>query len=201
MISQRPIDELGGLTFAELEIVNHASGRLLFPEVLRRRDKTGKVIETKVRVWAPTPEDHIQARVDAREVASRRKLDRKEDRDIFEQIEQVCLLARAIRTYEAPHSQYCDADELATFSEGSLNDIKEKINAFKAAEDPRHPEVDEENFWAIVQAVARGATLHPLTDIDGRAQFSCIVRMAREACRSPANKSSAPLPGTSIPVS
>lgn len=181
-----PIAELGGRTWEELEVQQHESGRLMFPERIRRRNAKGVVEETRVMVWIPNPSDNIRARVDARAwFAQLRHLDPDRDKAIFDELEQVCLLARAIRTEKPPHSQFCTHDELAEYDEPVLHDVLERINAYKALLDPREPVRDEESFWRLVVAVARSATILPLADTAGRDQSACIVRMALELCRSP----------------
>lgn len=196
-----PIPELGGATFEELEIVRHESGRLLLPAVLRRRGPKGELVETKVRIWAPTPNDHVEARTQARVwFASKKHLDPDRDRALFDEMEQICLLARAIRTYEPPHAQFASHDELAGYDEHCLHDLQERVNAFKELLDPRVAVVDEATFWTVVLAVARRSTLLPLTDIGSRGQLSCILRMAREALLSPNAPSSRTSSESSTPA-
>lgn len=180
------IAAFGGASWEELELIRHESGRLLFPDKLRRRDANGNVVETKVRVWVPVPNDSVHARTEARGWFNAQKgLDPDRDKNLFEEMEQVCLLARAIRTYEAPHSQLMQHVELAGYEESGLKDIQERINAYKAMIDPREPITTEDDFWRVLSEVARKKSILPLADIVGHEQPSCIVRMAQEACRSP----------------
>lgn len=195
-----PIPEFGGATFEELELVRHESGRLLFPETLRRRNEKGLIIETKIRVWVPNPNDHVEARTEARGwFASKKVLDPDRDKSLFEDMEQACLLARAIRTGEAPHGQYCTAQELATYEETTLQDIQERINVYKGMLEVRTAVIDDATFWRAVVAVARRKNLRPLADIVGHAQISCVVRMAQEACLSPTGLSYAQSFASSTP--
>ena len=176
----------GGASWEELELIRHESGRLLFPDKLRRRDEKGNVVETKVRVWVPVPDDSVRARTEARGwFKAQKDLDPDRDKALFEEMEQVCLLARSLRTYEAPHSQLMQHGELAGYDEGGLKDIQERINAYKALIDPREPITTEDAFWRMLSEVARKGDVLPLLDIVGHEQPSCIVRMAREALRSP----------------
>lgn len=194
------IGAVQGSTFAELEVARHESGRLMFPDELRRVNERGELSTTKIRVWVPTPSDQIDARVQARIwFGSKKGLDPERDRDLFDEMEQICLLARAIRTTEPPHGQLCDATELAGYDEACLHDILERINAYKAALDPRPSDLDDEHFWNTVITIARTASLVPLAGIAGRAQRSFITRMAREASRSRTDRSSAPSSESSTP--
>ena len=186
---QQPIPEMGGKTWDELEVTEHESGRLMFPAELRRRKASGQVESIKVRVCVPNTADKVAARALARAwFASIRGLDPERDQDHFAQMEQVCVIAQAVRTFAAPHSQHATHEELANYEEASLLDIREKITLFENLLDPRENVTDEETFWRKTFAVARGSTILPLTDIAGRAQPSYVVRMAKEACHSPTGK-------------
>lgn len=201
MADEKPIAELGGKSWSELEITQHENGRLMFPSVVRQREPSGAVKETKVRVCVPQPHDNIHAKVEARIwFGSLKALDPDRDRLLFDEMEQLCLLARSIRTFDAPHPQFCAHDELARYDEGCLHDIQERINGFKAALDPREADIDEKRFWELVQAVGRSRSIGPLLDIAGRAQPSCIVRMAKEALLSPTGRSFAASSETSTPA-
>lgn len=181
-----PIDELGGKTWDELEVRRHDNGRLMFPGELRRRDEKGAVVVKRVRVCVPAPEDHVAARVEAIAWFSKQKgLDRERDKDLFDEMEQVCLLARAIREGDPPHAQALDHTELAAWDEASIQDIQERINIFKLLVDPREGELDDEQFWRSLLAVGRGATIGPLVDMSGPVQLSFILRMAKVALTSP----------------
>lgn len=201
MAKSDPIPELGGRTWEELEVSRHTNGRLMFADELRTRDERGVVqVVTKIRVCVPQPEDEIEARVRAAALFAHKKLDRKLDAKLFDEVEQLCLLARAIRTYDEPHSQLKDAEELARYDEGSLQDIQERINVYKAIQDPRDSDVSDDKFWRTVLVVGRTGNLLPLTDIGGREQHSFVLRMAREALLSPKGRSFAPSSETSTPA-
>lgn len=199
------VPAFGGASWAELEVSRHESGRLMFEDKLRRRDEKGNIVEKKVRVWVPVPNDSVAAKTEARAwFKAQKELDPDRDKALFEEMEQVCLLARAIRTFEPPHSQLMRHDELGGYDEGGLKDIQERINAYKAMIDPREPVTTEDAFWRMLSEVARKGNILPLLDIVGHEQPSCIVRMAREACRSPmappwlrSAESSTPAPSSS----
>jgi hypothetical protein len=195
----KPIPELDGRTWGELEVKRHAGGQLLFPDAIRRRDEKGVVTSVKVWVCVPSPEDQIEARVKARSIFRKREIDSVLDKDLFDEVEQICLLARAIRADEEPHAQLLDPEDLARYDEASLHDIQERINAYKAMLDPREHKVTEERFWVLVEAVGRSANLLPLTEFAGHVQPSLVVRMARAALSSRTSKSSAPSSESSTP--
>jgi hypothetical protein len=200
MASSEPIAELGGRTWGELELKRHPNGRLMFPDALRRRTETGAIEDTKIRVCVPGPEEEIEARVKCRAIFVQRKLDPKEDKDLFAEVEQVCLLSLVIRTPDEPHPQAFAPEELLRYDEASLKDVLERINAYRAALEVRDTVIDEDKFWAVVREVGRTSSVLPLTGIAGHVQPSFVVRMAREALHSPKAKSSAPSSETSTPA-
>jgi hypothetical protein len=190
---------MGRPTWADAELIRHESGRLLFADRLRRYSERGELVETKVRVWVPVPVDHVEARVQARAWFAGKKLDPVLNQKLFDEVEQVCLLARAIRTFEPPHPQLYQPEELGTFDDGCLTDIQERINQYKDLIDPRVDVVDEDAFWRLVSNLAKSETLLPLADIAPRALRRCIVRMAQAALRSPTAPSSATSSENSTP--
>lgn len=186
---QQPIPEVGGKTWDELEVKTHESGRLMFPAEIRRRKADGSVESVKVRVCVQNPQDKILARATARAWFRQIKdLDFERDKDLFLEMEQVCILAQALRTHAEPHSQFATHDELAQYDEQSLRDLRERLTLFEAMLDPRESVLDEETAWRKIFAVARGSTLLPLNDIAGHEQPSLVLRMAKEACHSPTGR-------------
>lgn len=197
-----PIAELGRRAWREdLEVTEHAgTGKLMFPADLRRRNAKGEVVVVPVRVRVPSPLDTIQARPEAIAWAVELKIQRDgADKDVFEQLEQLCLLARSIRTADTG-AQYASAQELAEHDEASLHDIQEQLNAFKAALDPRPSLLTEAEVWRAIAAVAREASIDPLAGLAGREQPILVVRMALEACRSPTGQRWLQSFGISIPA-
>jgi hypothetical protein len=182
----KPIPELGGRTWQELEIIDHADGHLLFSDALRRRGKSGAVETVPVRVKILRTQQIAEARGKCRRWCGELGLDEEKDKDIFDQLEQVCLLAGAIRDPHPPHAQRYQPEELAKdFDEASLQDVLGRIQALRQIIDVRESHLTEGEIWQKIAAVARAGHLLPLTDIAGPEQPSCIVFMATQAMRSP----------------
>lgn len=180
----KPIDAFGGRTWEELEVREHPdTGQLMFPAVIRRRTASGQVRENKVLVRVPSPEDTFTARANARKELKKRELDEDRDKDLFEQLEQLELLALCVRTETG--AQFQKARDFHDYDEGCLQDIQEQLMRFKAELDPRDRVQSEEGFWRLVVDVARSASIGPLADTDGRDHEPFVVRMATELCRSP----------------
>lgn len=182
-----PIPELGGRTWEELEVIEHSEdGSLMFRDALRKRAKNGAVETVPVRVQVLRVAKIARARGDCRRWFGELGLDEERDKDIFDQLEQVCMLALAVREDKPPHAQAYTAEELARdFDEASLQDVIGRIQALRQAVDVRESHLSEGEIWQKISAVARVGHLLPLTDIAGHEQPSCIVFMATQAMRSP----------------
>lgn len=181
------IPELGNRTWEELEVVPHPEdGALLFRDRLRKRNAKGGFDEVPVRVCVVRPLKIAQARVECRKWFTELGLDEDKDKDTFRELEQFCILARAVRDEKSPHAQLYTPEELATsFDEGSCWDILGRIEAIRRMTDPRQSRMSESEVWSKTYSVARAGNLFPLTDIAGHEQPSCIVFMARQAMSSP----------------
>jgi len=184
---QERIPELGNRTWEELEVVPHPSdGTLLFRDQLRKRNAKGGVDIVPVRVCVVRPLKIAQARVECRKWFTDLGLDEDKDKDTFRELEQFCVLSRAVRDDKAPHPQLYTPEELATqFDEGSCWDILGRIEAIRRMTDPRECGLSESEIWGKVFSVARAGNLLPLTDIAGHEQPSLVVFMARQAMSSP----------------
>lgn len=199
--SEEPIPELGNRTWTELELVEDEQGRILFKDQIRQRGKDGwKAVPVRVRV--PRTPDLLKARRDARALVTAEKLDEVKDKDLFLGIEQACIVAVCLRTAEAPHGQFLDAqDLLADFDESGVVDVLARINHYKELVNPRPPvDLTEEQVFDLVLALRRHGNLGPLVDIAGDAQPSFIMRMAELAWSCPTVQSYARSLVTSTPV-
>jgi hypothetical protein len=186
----KPIAELGGRTWEELEIVEHSDGHLLFSDAIRRRSKGGSVEMVPVRVKILRVEQIAQARSRCRRWFADLGLDEDRDKDLFDELEQVCVLAIAIRDPEPPYAQRYQPEDLARdFDEASLQDVLGRIQALRQVVDVRASKLTEDEVWRKIHAVARAGHLLPLTDIAGPEQPSCIVFMAEQAMNSPRGQS------------
>lgn len=182
----KPIPELGNRTWAELELVEDEDSRLLFPDQIRMRTKEGWK-NVKVRLRVPRPDDLLRARRETRVFFETRKLDEAKDKDLFEEAEQLTILALCMRTWDAPHPQFAQAAELTRgYDESSLRDVQGRLNHYRELVDPNpgHELSDVEVFEKIL-AIRRVGHLGPLVDIAGSEQRSFIMRMAELACLCP----------------
>lgn len=182
------IKELGGKTWEELELVQAEDGHKLVRDSIKERNpKTGEIKEVPVFVRIPRPRDLIVAKAEARSwFATFKGLDVDRDSEMFDEMEKLCLLAKAIRTADGLHPQLASADELsANFEEGSLADLMGRLSVYRDMTDPRESAMTAEELWPVIKSVAQAGHLGPLTGIDGLGQTSCLVFMAVQAMTSP----------------
>jgi hypothetical protein len=183
-----PIPELDSRTWAELEVLPHPTeGTLLFKDKIRKRNAKGKFEDEPVRVRIVRPLQIAQARADCRQwFATLKGLDPDRDKDVFDNLEQLCILEHAIRQFNAPYGQLATKEELATdYEEASLWDLKGRIEAMRFLMDPREADLGPDEIWGKISQIAAKGNLLPLADIAGHAQASFIVFMARQAMTSP----------------
>jgi len=196
------IAEVGGRTWSELEVVDAEDGHRLVRDVIREKvPGSDKVKDVPVMVRIPRPMDLVTARVDARVAFAKHKaLDADRDKDLFDEIEQLCILAKAIRTVDAPHAQLATWEELASrYDEGSLQDILGRLTVYRQMVDPRVSAKTEEDVWKLIFAVARAGNLLPLVGIEQHEQPSLLVTMASQATLSPTGRRYAQSFGISTP--
>lgn len=198
---QQRIPELGNRTWDELEVIEHPDGGLLFKDEIRRKLPKGWE-RVPVRVRVPRPAHNVEARANARRLFAQNKdLDPERDKDMFDELEQFCLLSIAIRDPESL-GQHADPEELAAqYDEESLKDVLERMQVYKRLLDPRDEIGDDtDKFWLTLLKVDRVGHLGPLTDIAGREQPSFVLRTVREALKSPTAPSFVRSRGTSTPA-
>jgi hypothetical protein len=202
MVESKPIESLGGRTWAELEAIRGDDGHLLIPDELRQRNaRSGKFESVPVLVRVPRAKDILIARADARVWMSKFKgLDPERDSDVFDEMEQLCLLARAIRDPKTK-AQLEPAEDLSDkVDDKSLEDLLGRLQVYRDLTDPRESDLTEEQLWTRVAEVVRAGHLGPLTGIAGPDQPSCVLFMAHQALQSPKGRAFVQSLGSSTPA-
>lgn len=174
------------MDWSELETERGAAGHVVVSDNLREFDPHKKAfVDTPIKVRVPRPYDLVQARVDAKACFLRWKLDAEKDHDLFEETEQLCLLAKCVRD-SATEAQLCDVEELPKrFDEGTLQDLLGRIRVYRDMLDPRERLSTEEDVLRKIVEIAREGQCLPLAAIAGFEQPSFIVTMAELAATSP----------------
>lgn len=174
---------LRGKTIEELAIVEHG-GRALFPDKIQRVKADGSFESVDVYVRVPRHVEVMQARHEAREFFRKRKLDPKEDNDLFEQLDTFAVLARAIRDKAPPHDQFQTLEFLLSnepgkgFDTESLLDVWTRLEVYRKMIDPRVTVVSEDDALRAAYEIDRVQNISPLAGIAGHELDSCIFTMA-----------------------
>jgi hypothetical protein len=172
-------EQLIGKSWGELEVLEHA-GYLLFPDSIYKRGKSGKFDEVKVSLRLPRQHELRRARVMARDLAIKDGLDLERDRDLFGDLETVCILSMAIRNSTPPHEPMVpDPLELEKlYDRACLMQIWAKIDALHQLVDPAPHKISEEEMFALVAAIAKDRSISPLAVYAADLQAHFVIYMA-----------------------
>lgn len=165
--------------WSELEIFEHAD-HLLFPEKLIRRTKSGGWEEIDIMLRVPRDPDMRAARVEARALAQREKIDEEKDRDLFSNLESICILARAIRNSTAPYEAW-EPEPLTLekrYDKVCLQLLWEKLDKLNDILNPAPNQISPPEIVALIVAIAKARHLGPLVVYGQGAQTSFVVSMA-----------------------
>jgi hypothetical protein len=174
---------LKGKTIEEIAAIEHG-GRTLFPDKIQRVKPDGSFEGVEVYVRVPRTVEVMQARQDAREFFRKRKIDPKEDNDLFEQLDTFAVLARAIRDKAPPHDQFQPLEFLLSndpgkgFDTESLLDVWTRLEVYRKMIDPRVTVVSEDDALRAAYEIDRCQNISPLAGIAGHELDSCIFTMA-----------------------
>lgn len=155
--------------------------RLLFPAVISKRTKSGKFEHQEVAIQVPRAHELRKARTKAREIAQKEGLDLKLDKDLVEDLENVCILTKAIRNIKPPHEQWAmnhkDLEE--NWDRQSIFQIWRQLEELFFALDPsRHETIPEDQFILMLSAMVKERSIHPLAVYGQDALSSFILTMA-----------------------
>ena len=173
------IAQLMTTDWSDLETVEYAN-HLLFPDVLRRRGPGGKWIEEKVMLRVPRDKDLRECRIEARGWAAEVGIDEKRDRDLFVNMENMCILTRCIRNIDGVHEpMHPDAKMLEEhFDKVCLQQMWEKIERLNDVLNPAPNQLSNAEIVTLIVAIAKSRHLGPLVVYGPGAQTSFVVSMA-----------------------
>lgn len=176
--------------FAKLGVVETAQGPMI-PTAIRVRVADGSLKERSHMLMLLDPPRRYRAIKSARKWALEERWDLKDDVSIVQEMEEYERFALIIRDAKTPHDQsYPTGKALfeAFRSLGSLAEVKGNYDVWESLNDPRYGELNEQQAWAVINAIAKEGTVHPLMVIGGLEQTSCIVLSAKAALSSPRGK-------------
>lgn len=174
---------LEGKTVEDLALIEHG-GRMLFPDKIRRVTAAGKFEDVRVLVRVPRTVEIMDARRDARKFCKDKGLDPQEDADLFEQLDQMAVLARALRDPNSPQDQFQPLEFLLSnepgkgFDTESLVDVWRRLEIYRKMIDPAVTRVSEDDVVRAAYAIDKVQNLSPLVGIAGNELDSSIITMA-----------------------
>ena len=170
------IAKLMTTSWDELEAIE-VNDQLLFPDVLIRRKVDGSWHHEDVFLRVPRERDLRQCRVEARALAAKEKIDEKQDRDLFVNLENMCILARSIRNTTAPYEPMHPDPLLleAKFDKVCLQHMWAKLEQLSEVVDPAPKQLSSAEIVALIVAIARARHLGPLIVFGSGAQTSFVV--------------------------
>jgi hypothetical protein len=173
------VEQIESAPWKELELLEYA-GHLLFPAVVQRKKPNGEFESDAVMLRAPRPNEVRKARVTARAMALSDGLDVDRDKDLIDDLEDICLLSQCVRNSTPPHEPWVpDPREFESrYDLGTLEHLYSQLHEVIAAVDPKPSTLDHAETLAVVAAIAERRDIHPLRVLGPAAQSSCIIFMA-----------------------
>lgn len=170
--------ELMTKDWGELEVLEHAE-HLLFPEKLIRRKADGTWEETPIMLRVPRDPDMRKARIDARQWAEAEGIDEKRDRDLFETMENMCILASSIRNSTPPHEPWEPDPKILErrYDKVCLRRMWERLDKLNDIINPNPDQLSAPEIVALIIAIAKARHLGPLVVYGPGAQTSFVVSM------------------------
>ena len=172
-----------GKTPEELDAIEH-NGRTLFKDHIRRIKKDGTHEDVEILVRCPRPLEVMAARKEAVDLFKKQGLDREKDHDLFDQLDTLAVLSKAIRDPSHPQDQLQTLEFLLSSKPGegfdveSLMDVWTRLEGYRRLLDPRITEVTEDDAIRAAVAIERVRNISPLAAIAGHELDNCIVIMA-----------------------
>ncbi len=197
------VDQLLGKSWGDLEVLEHA-GYLLFPDKIFKRNSKGGFDETEILLRIPRQNEIRQARVEARKIAAEEELDPKLDPDLFADLDDLCVLAKSIRTKDGDYHEPVEEDPRKLekrFDKKSLQQVWAKIEALSAVVDPAPDSISEPEMIALANALLKEGNLSPLLVYGPGAQTSFVATTAALLVSSLESKSSSEQSEPSTPES
>lgn len=177
------------------------SDRLYFPTKVFKRDaKTGKFVGVDYALRVPRGDDFRRARLEAIKIFKDEGLDREKDRDLFDDLESLCILWLSVREKDEPHEQIAmDARDLEKrYDRGSLEQVNFVLNQLKRTLDPRVSGMEAGELEALTAAIVARQSIVPLAAFDDATQVTFVITMARLHQALLTARSSSPSPAPSI---
>ena len=173
--------QIAAKSWSEIEAQEQeVSGFLVFPETIYQRRKDGTWSETKCMLHPLRNHEKRQARKDARRIAAAEGIDPVVDADLFDDLDNVCIMHLATRNTTAPYEPLCGSAEEyeRRFDRDVIKHMFGVLDDHAKLLDPQLDRLDQSQTLALIAAIAEGRSIRPLRAFGGAAQISFIVTMA-----------------------
>lgn len=166
--------------------------QLLFPDVLQRARADGSFTDLPVRYAIQGFEDLRLVRAQAKQIAADDGIDPEADQLVFDNLEQTCLLWRALREANAPYEPLAlDPRDLERrLPEATLAQAKGQYEHWRRKVDPLPDDIDENGMVLLAAMITEKRDIRPLLGYGGRSQEKFILFMATRLLQSLAQQSS-----------
>lgn len=194
--------ELMHATWEELGVVEHAD-YLLFPDKLTRMLKNGTVDETPVMLRVPRDHEVRKARAWARSQAVDDGLDLDRDADLVQNLQDLHLLALAVRNSSAPYEALVP-DPLRlerTYDKPCLTRLWKRVDVISHRLYPGEDELSPEEVVVLIARVAKERNIGPLVDYALAAQSTFVLYMVDRLLNLERARLSEELSDSSTPAS
>jgi hypothetical protein len=173
-----------------LEVIEFAE-HLLFPDKIYKRKADGTFDEKDIMLRVPRDFELRKARAQARALAAKDGLDEDRDKDLFDNIEVMCILSFAIRNNTEPYEPWIPDPLILErkYDKPCLAQIYGKVEVYGTIVDPKPEQISKEEMYALTASLASESNLLPLHVYGSVAQTSYIVTMANLLMNSPEFKS------------
>jgi len=169
-------------TWDELEIVEHNEiERLLIPGVIQKRKLNGEFEMTDIKIRPLREHELRECRTVARDIAKQDGIDEEKDKQLFENIEEICKLSMfAIREKDHPYIAVEDDPRKfeKKFDKHTIRDLVSQLDHATDLLNPRLDDITENEFALILAKIASEESIRPFLVLEPGTAQSLIVFMA-----------------------
>lgn len=184
-------EQLLDKSWGDLEVLE-SSGYLLFPAEIRKRKTDGSFEAIPVRLRVPREPDLRAARVEARKAALDANLDLERDRDLIQDLEDIHILCKAMRSHEPPHEEFDPFPEHFEqfYYRASIMALLDQLENLSQLVNPRPDAIQDDEVMPLVMAIAEERNISPLAVYGPDAQAGFVLTMVDQLVNCMEQKSS-----------
>ena len=165
----------------DLKVIEHNEiERLLVPGVISKRKLDGTFETTDIMIRPLRENELRKCRTMARVIAKEDGIDEEKDKQLFENIEEICKLTFAIRETEHPHISVEDNPRHfeKKFDKHTIRDMVSQLDHANDLLNPRLSDLTENELMVIISKVATEENMRPFLLLEPGTAQKLIVFMA-----------------------